>query len=79
MSTTCPADTAAALAHRSRRMPLGGLLALATAAFTDVMTDLLPAGSLPQMSRGLHAEDSPVGVVVADEGNEQGTDKRDQK
>ena len=34
--------------------PWWGLLALTTAAFTDVVTDLLPAGLLPQMSTALH-------------------------
>lgn len=65
MSTTCPADTTAALAHRPPAMPLGGLLALATAAFTDVMTDLLPAGSLPQMSRSLHVSETRIGLLVS--------------
>jgi len=46
-------------------MPLGGLLALATAAFTDVMTDLLPAGSLPQMSRDLHVSEARIGLLVS--------------
>ena len=55
----------AALAHHSARMPLGGLLALATAAFTDVMTDLLPAGSLPQMSRDLHVSQTRIGLLVS--------------
>ena len=65
MMTTCPADPTAALAGRSRRMPLAGLLALATAAFTDVMTDLLPAGSLPQMSRDLHVSEPRIGLLVS--------------
>ena len=69
MVTTCPADTAldttGALAHRSPRMPLAGLLVLAAAAFTDVMTDLLPAGSLPQMSRGLHVSETRIGLLVS--------------
>jgi predicted MFS family arabinose efflux permease len=69
MITTCPADTTmdttGAPAHRSPRMPLAGLLALAAAAFTDVMTDLLPAGSLPQMSRGLHVSETRIGLLVS--------------
>ena len=44
--------------------PLAGLLALATAAFTDVMTDLLPAGLLPQMSGALHVPEARVGLLV---------------
>src|SRR3974390_1816542 len=65
VSTTCPTDTIAALAYRSPRMPLWGLLALATAAFTDVMTDLLPAGTLPQMSRALHVPETRIGLLVS--------------
>ena len=45
--------------------PWPGLLALATAAFTDVVTDLLPAGSLPQMSRGLHVSETRIGLLVS--------------
>src|SRR2546430_2354205 len=45
--------------------PWWGLLALATAAFTDVVTDLLPAGLLPQMSAGLHVPEARVGLLVS--------------
>jgi predicted MFS family arabinose efflux permease len=45
--------------------PWWGLLALATAAFTDVMTDLLPAGLLPQMSGALHVPEARVGLLVS--------------
>ena len=65
VSTTSPTDTIAPLAYRSPKMPLPGLLALATAAFTDVMTDLLPAGSLPQMSRALHVSEARIGLLVS--------------
>jgi predicted MFS family arabinose efflux permease len=47
-----------------RGLPLWGLLALATAAFTDVMTDLLPAGLLPQMSGSLHVSQAQAGLLV---------------
>jgi predicted MFS family arabinose efflux permease len=47
------------------RLPLCGLLALAAAAFTDVVTDLLPAGLLPQMSRGLHVPEARAGLLVS--------------
>ena len=40
--------------------PWWGLLALATAAFTDVVTDMLPAGLLPQMSTALHVPEARV-------------------
>jgi predicted MFS family arabinose efflux permease len=45
-------------------LPLCGLIALATAAFTDVVTDLLPAGLLPQLSRSLHVSESRAGLLV---------------
>src|SRR5215472_9687293 len=45
--------------------PRWGLLALATAAFTDVVTDLLPAGSLPQMSSALHVPEARIGLLVS--------------
>ena len=45
-------------------LPLPALLALATAAFTDVMTDLLPAGLLPQMSGSLHVPEARIGLLV---------------
>jgi predicted MFS family arabinose efflux permease len=44
---------------------LWGLLALATAAFTDVTTDLLPAGLLPQMSGALHVPEARIGLLVS--------------
>jgi predicted MFS family arabinose efflux permease len=47
------------------RLPLCGLLALSTAAFTDVMTDLLPAGVLPQMSSALHVSEERAGLLVS--------------
>ncbi|MGW6745348.1 MFS transporter [Streptomyces sp. NPDC055025] len=45
-------------------LPLLGLLALFTAAFTAVMTELLPAGLLPDMSRSLGVSESRVGFLV---------------
>ena len=45
--------------------PWWGLLALATAAFTDVVTDLLPSGLLPQMSRALHVPEARIGLLVS--------------
>ena len=47
------------------RFPWWGLLALATAAFTDVVTDLLPAGLLPQMSSALHVPEARIGLLVS--------------
>ena len=44
--------------------PWTGLLALSAAAFTDVTTDLLPAGLLPQMSGSLHVTEARAGLLV---------------
>ncbi len=49
---------------RSARLPWAGLLALFTAAFTAVMTELLPAGLLPRMGDGLGVPESRVGFLV---------------
>jgi predicted MFS family arabinose efflux permease len=46
-------------------LPLAGLLALSAAAFTDVMTDLLPAGLLPQMATALHVKQAAIGYLVS--------------
>ena len=40
------------------------LLVLATAAFTDVVTDMLPAGLLPAMSASLHVSGARIGLLV---------------
>ncbi|MGN6677935.1 MAG: MFS transporter [Streptosporangiaceae bacterium] len=47
------------------RLPLLGLLALSAAACIDVMTDLLPAGLLPQMGASLRVPDSLIGYLVS--------------
>src|SRR5215467_10882953 len=45
--------------------PWTALLALSAAAFTDVTTDLLPAGLLPQMSGSLHVPQARAGLLVS--------------
>jgi predicted MFS family arabinose efflux permease len=40
------------------------LLVLSAAAFTDVVTDMLPAGLLPAMSASLHVSDARIGLLV---------------
>jgi predicted MFS family arabinose efflux permease len=57
--TVFPDDTALPAAF-----PWMGLLALSAAAFTDVTTDLLPAGLLPQMSGSLHVPEARAGLLV---------------
>ncbi|MFF4255053.1 MFS transporter [Streptomyces sp. NPDC001663] len=45
-------------------LPWSGLLALSTAAFTAVMTELLPAGLLPEMAPALGVSEARVGFLV---------------
>ncbi|WP_210592957.1 MFS transporter [Streptomyces sp. GESEQ-35] len=45
-------------------LPWSGLLALSTAAFTAVMTELLPAGLLPRMAPALGVPEARVGFLV---------------
>jgi predicted MFS family arabinose efflux permease len=47
------------------KLPMLGLLVLSAAAFTDVMTDLLPAGLLPQMGAVLHVPEAQIGYLVS--------------
>ena len=47
------------------KLPLLGLLALSAAAFTDVMTDLQPAGLLPQMGAALHVPEAQIGYLIS--------------
>jgi predicted MFS family arabinose efflux permease len=46
------------------RLPVGGLLALATAGFVTVLTEALPAGLLPLMSGDLRVTEALVGQLV---------------
>ncbi|MFI7638430.1 MFS transporter [Nonomuraea sp. NPDC049400] len=51
-------------AVRVGRMPWSGLLALFSAAFTAVMTELLPAGLLPRMAQALEVPEGRAGFLV---------------
>ncbi len=62
--STASTVTAAAPACTAR-LPLGGLLALSTAALTDVLTDFLPAGVPPQMSGALRVSEARIGLLVS--------------
>ncbi|MEU8245713.1 MFS transporter [Nonomuraea sp. NPDC048916] len=57
-------STTPAPAAETAKLPLGGLSALFAAAFTAVMTELLPAGLLPQMSQALRVPQGAVGFLV---------------
>ncbi|CAL9489668.1 Purine ribonucleoside efflux pump NepI [Nocardiopsis dassonvillei] len=50
--------------ERSERLPLAPLLALALVAFATALTELLPAGLLPQMSADLGVGESAAGQAV---------------
>ncbi|OLF53146.1 MFS transporter [Pseudomonas chlororaphis] len=50
--------------RRCNRLPLGGLLALATAGFITILTEAMPAGLLPQMSQDLEVSPALVGQLV---------------
>ena len=58
------ASPGASLPADRDRLPLAGLLALFTAGFLTILTEALPAGLLPQMSRGLGVSESLAGQTV---------------
>ncbi len=45
-------------------LPLGGLLALAMAAFITLLTEILPSGLLPQMAESLGRSEALIGQLV---------------
>ncbi len=61
--TIVRADTAPG-SQAAARLPVSGLLALATAAFITILTEALPAGLLPQMSDDLDVSPTLVGQLV---------------
>jgi predicted MFS family arabinose efflux permease len=64
-TNTTPPNTTTPSTTGTANLPLWGLLALSTAAFTAVMTQLLPAGLLPQMRGTLHVSEARVGFLVS--------------
>jgi predicted MFS family arabinose efflux permease len=48
----------------NRRLPIFGLLALTAASFISILTEALPAGLLPQISRDLGVAEAAAGQVV---------------
>jgi len=65
MSITPPSTISRPPAAADMKLPILGLLALSAAAFTDVVTDLLPAGLLPQMGAALHVTEAQIGYLVS--------------
>ncbi len=64
-TNTIPPNTPAPSTTPATKLPLWGLLALSTAAFTAVTTQLLPTGLLPQMRGSLHVSEGRVGFLVS--------------
>lgn len=62
MTSTTPAP---AQAGGITRMPLGGLLALATAGFLGIINETVPAGLLPEMAHGLGVSASAAGQTIS--------------
>lgn len=57
-------EPVAAVPSPATRLPLGGLCALALAGFITLMTEVMPAGLLPQISTGLGITESMAGQFV---------------
>lgn len=53
-----------AVVRSDTRLPLGALLVLAAIGFTSITTELLPAGLLPQISRGFGISEAQVGYLA---------------
>lgn len=64
-TNTTPPNATAASTTLAANLPLWGLLALLTVAFTAVTTQLLPAGLLPQLHESLHVSEGRVGLLVS--------------
>lgn len=56
--------TASARHKRTERLPLGGLLALAMAAFITLLTEIMPAGLLSSIAQGLNVSESLAGQFI---------------
>jgi predicted MFS family arabinose efflux permease len=64
-TNTTPPNTTDPPTTEAANLPLWSLLALSTAAFTAVMSQLLPAGLLPQLGASLHVSQGQVGLLVS--------------
>ncbi|MBR8457097.1 MFS transporter [Burkholderia dolosa] len=56
--------TTSTLRPSAERLPLGGLLALAMAAFITLLTEIMPAGLLSSIAEGLNVSDSLAGQFI---------------
>ena len=58
-------QTTASARHKStEQLPLGGLLALAMAAFITLLTEIMPAGLLSSIAQGLNVSESLAGQFI---------------
>lgn len=56
--------TAPVLPESTEHLPLGGLLALAMAAFITLLTEIMPAGLLSSIAQGLNVSESLAGQFI---------------
>lgn len=56
--------TSSVLRPNAERLPLGGLLALAVAAFITLLTEIMPAGLLSSIAEGLSVSESMAGQFI---------------
>lgn len=56
--------TTSTLRPSAERLPLGGLLALAMAAFITLLTEIMPAGLLSSIAEGLNVSESLAGQFI---------------
>ncbi len=59
-----PADTARHASQTPETFPWIALVALATAAFIGILTEALPAGILPAMSKDMHVSEAAMGQAL---------------
>ena len=57
-------QTSPSIPQRPKRLPLGSLLALATAGFLTAMLETMPAGILPALSSGMGVTEAAAGQTV---------------
>src|SRR3954454_9908962 len=63
-TTNTPAGTSAIGTEQRDRLPINALIGLFFAGFVGVLTEVLPAGLLPEMSHTLHSSIAATGQTV---------------
>jgi predicted MFS family arabinose efflux permease len=64
-TTLSPAPAAATLHATNEKLPLASLLALTTVSFVVILTEVLPAGLLPQLAASLRSSQSVMGQLIS--------------